>query len=196
MTVCQSVKHSQQLIFNGIQTMTVAQRFTTEFIDYEDRLRISTELPGNHVALLWLTRRLLDRLISHLAGLLERETAAAPVPQVQQSFAQQAAQVTHQQKSQEQPQTPVTPHEAQTVQEWLVREVDLTPGQEGVSLRFRGVAPEQVVELGMPSLLLRQWLGIVHAQYRRAQWPLDAWPAWMNEDKTTTIGSSGPAVFH
>ncbi len=176
--------------------MTVAQRFTTEFTDYEDRLRISTELPGNHVVVLWLTRRLLDRLVQHLAGLLERETAAAPVPEVQQSFAQQAAQVSHQQKSQEQPQAPVTPQTAQTVQEWLVREVDLTPGQEGVSLRFRGVTPKQVVELGMPSLLLRQWLGIVHSQYRLAQWPLDAWPAWMSEDKTTTIGSSGPAVFH
>jgi len=176
--------------------MTVAQRFTTEFIDFEDRLRISTELPGNQVAVLWVTRRLLDRLVSHLAGLLERETATAPVPEVQQSFAQQAAQVTHAQQSQEQPQPPVTPQQAQTVQEWLVREVDLTPGQQGVSVRFRGQSADQVVELGMPALLLRQWLGIVHGQYRRAQWPLDAWPDWMNEDKTTTITPGDAAVIH
>lgn len=176
--------------------MTVAQRFTTEFIDFEDRMRISTELPSQQVAVLWLTRRLLDRLVEHLAGLLERETASAPVPEVQQSFAQQAAQVEHQQQSQAQPQQPVTAQQAQAVHEWLVREVDLTPGQQGVSLRFRGHGPEQVVELGMPALLLRQWLGIVHGQYRRAQWPLDAWPDWMNEDKTTTITPGDSGVIH
>jgi hypothetical protein len=176
--------------------MTVAQRFTTEFIDFEDRMRISTELPGQQVAVLWLTRRLLDRLVEHLAGLLERETASAAIPEVQQSFAQQAAQVEHQQQSQEQPQQPVTAQQAQAVHEWLVREVDLTPGQQGVSLRFRGQGPEQVVELGMPALLLRQWLGIVHGQYRRAQWPLDAWPDWMNEDKTTTITPGDSGVIH
>lgn len=176
--------------------MTVAQRFTTEFVDFEDRLRVSAELPQNHVAVLWITRRLLDRLVAHLAGLLERETASAPVPEVQQSFAQQAAQAEHQQQSQEQPQAPVVPQQAQMVHEWLVREVDLTPGQQGVNLRFRGATPEQVVELGMPAILLRQWLGIVHGQYRRAQWSLDPWPEWMNEDKTTTIGSGDTGVFH
>jgi hypothetical protein len=176
--------------------MSTAQRFTTEFIDYEDRLRVSTELPDNQVAVLWLTRRLFDRLVSHLAGLLERETAQAPVAQIQQSFAQQAAQATHQQQSETQPQPPVEPQAAKIVNEWLVREVDLTPGQDGVSLRFRGSSPDQVVELGMPALLLRQWLGIIHGQYRRAQWPMDPWPAWMNEDSTTTIRPGDPAIFH
>lgn len=176
--------------------MSAAQRFTTEFIDYEDRLRVSTELPGNQVVVMWVTRRLLDRLVSHLSGLLERETAQAPVPEIQQSFAQQAAQATHQQQSEEQPQAPVTPQQAQSVSEWLVREVDLTPGQQGVSLRFRGSQSDQVVELGMPALLLRQWLGIIHGQYRRAQWPMDPWPEWMNEDQTTTIRPGDPAVFH
>jgi hypothetical protein len=90
----------------------------------------------------------------------------------------------------------VTPQQAQTVQEWLVREVDLTPGAQGVGLRFRGEHTHQVVELGMPPLLLRQWLGIVHGQYRRAQWPLDAWPDWMNDDQTTTIRPGDPGVFH
>jgi hypothetical protein len=176
--------------------MSVAQRFTTEFVDYEDRLRVSTELPDNQVVVLWMTRRLLDRLVSHLAGMLERETAQAPEPQIQQAFAQQAAATTHQQQSQEQQQAPVTPEQAKSVSQWLVHEVDLTQAQQGVSLRFRGREPAQVVELGMPALLLRQWLGIVHGQYRRAQWPMEAWPEWMNEGQTTTIGAGDPGVFH
>ncbi len=28
---------------------------------------------------------------------------------------------------------------------------------------------------------LRQWLGILHNQYRAAQWPLTAWPDWVTE---------------
>ncbi len=176
--------------------MSVAQRFTTEFVDYEDRLRVSSELPNNQVVVLWLTRRLLDRLVSHLAGMLERETAQAPEPELQQAFAQQAAATTHQQQSEAQQQAPVTPERAQSVSEWLVYEVDLTQAQQGVSLRFRGRQPEQVVELGMPALLLRQWLGIVHGQYRRAQWPMEAWPQWMNEGQVTTIGPGDAGVFH
>jgi len=130
---------------------------------------------------MWITRRLLDRLVSHLAGLLEQETAQAPMPEVQQTFAQQAAVASHQEQSHTEPQAPVVPTQTQVVREWLVTEVDVTPLEQGISLRLRGAAPEQVVVLGMPPVMLRQWLGIVHGQYMRAQWPLDCWPAWMNE---------------
>ena len=160
--------------------MTVAQRFTTEFVDFEDRLRVSASLPDQAVAVMWLTHRLLDRLVTHLSGLLEKETAQAPLPEVQQTFAQQAAVASHVQQSQEQAQIPVQPQQAQVVHEWLVTEVDVTPMEQGVSLRFKGAA-KQVVELGMPAVMLRQWLGIVHSQYVRAGWPLSPWPAWMNE---------------
>lgn len=177
--------------------MTVAQRFTTEFVDYEDRLRISTELPGGEVAVLWVTRRLLDRLVSHLAGLLERETAQAPDPKVQQAFAQQAAVATHQQQSKEQQQPPVVPQQAQIVHEWLVREVDITPAPKGVNLRFRGAQDSQKVELGMPAMLLRQWLGIVHVQYQRAGWAVDVWPAWMTEEvKVKEVAGKVGVILH
>lgn len=176
--------------------MTVAQRFTTEFIDFEDRLRISASLPNQAVAVMWLTHRLLDRLVTHLAGLLEKETAQAPLPEVQQTFAQQAAVASHVQQSQEQVQIPVQPQQAQVVHEWLVTEVDVTPVEQGVSLRFKGAA-KQVVELGMPPVMLRQWLGIVHSQYVRAGWPLSPWPVWMNEAAEQPEQSEKPgAILH
>ena len=161
--------------------MPVAQRFTTEYIDHEDRLRISASLANDEVAVMWLTRRLLDRLATHLSGLLEQETEQAPLPEVRQTFVQQAAVASHLQQSQEQEQVPVQPQQAQVVHEWLVHEVDVTPMEHGVRLRLRGAHPHEQVELGMPPLLLRQWLGIVHGQYQRANWPLSPWPVWMNE---------------
>jgi len=159
----------------------MSQRFTTEYIDQEDRFRISASLPNEEVAVMWLTRRLLDRLVSHLAGLLEQETARVPMPEVQQTFAQQAAVASHQEQSKTQAQAPVTPARAQVVHEWLVKEVDITPLEQGVSLRLRGAQAHQMIVLGMPPVMLRQWLGIVHGQYVRAQWPLECWPTWMNE---------------
>ena len=177
--------------------MPVAQRFTTEYIDHEDRLRISASLSNEEVVVMWLTRRLLDRLASHLAGLLEQETAQAPLPDVQQTFAQQAAVASHVQQSQEQAQAPVQPQQAQTVQQWLVLEVDVTPLDQGVALRLRGEQAEQVVELGMPPVLLRQWLGIVHSQYMRAEWPLSAWPTWMNEAaQAPVIAEKSGVILH
>ncbi|UOD50372.1 hypothetical protein [Orrella daihaiensis] len=175
--------------------MPVAQRFTTEYIDHEDRLRISASLPNEEVAVMWITRRLLDRLASHLAGLLEQETAQAPLPEVQQTFAQQAAVASHVQQSQEQEQVPVQAQQAQTVHEWLVLEVDVTPLEQGVLLRLRGSQAEQVVELGMPPVLLRQWLAIVHGQYMRAEWPLSAWPAWMNEAAQAPAAAENSGVI-
>ena len=163
--------------------MTVAQRFTTEYIEHEDRLRISASLLGEEVVITWLTRRLLDRLVSHLAGLLEQETAQATLPEIQQTFAQQAAVASHQAQAEVEPQAqvPVSAQQATVTHEWLVTEVDITPSEQGVSLRLRGAQPSQMVVLGMPPVMLRQWLAIVHGQYLRAQWSLDCWPTWMNE---------------
>ena len=177
--------------------MVVAQRFTTEYVDHEDRMRVSAALPGDEVAVMWLTKRLLDRLVLHLASLLEQQTAQAPLPEVQQTFAQQAAIVSHVQNSKEQQQVPVQPQKAQTVREWLVLEVDITPAEHGVSLRFRGAQADQKIELGMPAVLLRQWLAIVHGQYKRAQWPLDSWPTWMNDAvESATVTDKPGLILH
>ena len=33
----------------------------------------------------------------------------------------------------------------------------------------------------MTATALRQWLGIIYAQYRKAEWPTSVWPQWMEE---------------
>ena len=64
--------------------MATLQRITTEYIDQEDRIRLTGELAHGATVVLWITQRLLNRLIPHLTAWLSRQIApASRIPSVQ-----------------------------------------------------------------------------------------------------------------
>ena len=79
--------------------MNRLERLTTEYVEREDRIRLSGQLTHGDTVVLWLTQRLLSRLVPHLSAWLARQLApASSNPSVQaahqdivQGFAQQAA---------------------------------------------------------------------------------------------------------
>ena len=79
--------------------MSTLQRITTEYVEQEDRIRLSGEFASGDTVVLWLTQRLLHRLVPHLTAWLARQVApASSIPAVEaahqdivQGFAQQAA---------------------------------------------------------------------------------------------------------
>lgn len=174
--------------------MTLAQRFTTEYADFEDRIRVSHQLDSGDVVVTWLTRRLTDRLVTHLAAWLEKETEQIPRPDVVQSFAQEAAAAQLAQAAATEPQAAVKPPPMPVA--WLVREIDINTENAGVRLQLRGQSPNETLQLGLSRLQLRQWLNIIRSQYRLAQWPLSAWPEWLqpNDAATATTQVSGAAL--
>ena len=108
------------------------QRITTEYVDTEDRIRLSGEVKENVSIVLWLTQRLLAQLISHLLGLIEKQSLdvattdsanPAPASSLMQGFAQQAAQ------AELAPEVPV--QATDSAQSWLVLEVDFSLSPEG-----------------------------------------------------------------
>lgn len=143
------------------------QRLTTEYIETEDRIRLSGEDAAGRVHVLWLSQRLLNRLVPALCDTLARTGDAAALLQ---SFEQEAARAGHQ------PQPPVSAHDPG----WLVLAVDVARAGNGLHLRFRGAGDEQVAQVGMAETALRQWLSILLEQYRRGEWPAAAWPVWMD----------------
>ncbi len=174
------------------------QRITTEYVEAEDRIRLGGESEGGQTIVLWLTQRLLAQVISHLLGLIEKQSAMAdkasqahtPASSLMHGFAQQAA------EAELTPEQPV-----QTVSSslsWLIREVDISLSAEGtLVLVFKrdsgmvaGKADEGAATLTVESKQLRQWLGIVHIQWQRAGWPLAIWPTWMDESPES--GTSNP----
>lgn len=154
------------------------QRITTEYVDIEDRIRLSGETENATTVVLWLTQRMLQRLLPTLLQWLERQSTDTLRTEILQSFAQQAAEAGLT------PQAPVRAGADSTA--WLVLSVDVTQSEEAVTLTFRGVEGQDI-NLTLAANPLRQWLAIVHNAYLKAEWSLDVWPVWVRERSLPTM---------
>lgn len=168
--------------------MLQLHRITTEYIEAEDRIRLSGENEEGQSIVLWLTQRLLSQVISHLLTLIDQRPNSLrsnldtenTANSLIQGFAQQAA------ESELSPELPV--QSTDLAHSWLVLEVDLALNPEGtLVLVFKRDASNAIAQddtgkasLTLEAKQLRQWLGIVHAQWQKAGWPPSLWPSWMN----------------
>lgn len=152
--------------------MSQLSRVTTQYVETEDRLRLTGSAAAGEVQTVWLTQRLLLRLLPVLLQWLEGHGADTLQAEVMQSFAQQAAQ------AELTPQAPVRADAGAPA--WLAMTVDVTRTQQAVGLTFRGADGEQTTVKMVPKEL-RQWLAIVHDAYGKAQWVPDVWPIWVSE---------------
>lgn len=172
------------------------QRITSIYSDVEDRFRITGEVSAESTRCLWLTQRLLLRLVPHILEWLNEIARAEGKgdlgqAELMQDFAQQAA------KARLEPQAAVpvptmpdpnaaidtTPGAATAGQQeaiWLVKEVDLSKSTNGIlTLTFKHESANGV-QLAMAPIELRQWLIILHSQWLQAGWPAAIWPEWVD----------------
>lgn len=175
--------------------MATLERFTTEYVVLEDRLRLSGELAGGDTLVLWLTQRLIRHLVPHLTGWLEAQVppasghaaVQATHQNIVQGFAQQAARAQL---------APAPPVQAQSpAASWRVDVVHIARGPDALALTLQGEAEGQQAVLQLPAQVLRQWLGIVYGQCLRGDWPTTVWPAWM-EAGTPAPAQTGAVVVH
>lgn len=174
--------------------MSVLHRLTTDYLEKEDRIRVSASSANGDTVVLWLTQRLLNRLVPHLTAWLAAQVApSAAVPAVQavhrdlvQGFAQQAA------RAQLTPLPPVPA--AAPASSWRVESVDLSHTAQAVLLTLNGEG--EAAQLKLPAQALRQWLGIRYAQYLHGAWPTTVWPAWMSASSAPFQNQPGTAVLH
>jgi hypothetical protein len=169
-------------------------RLTTEYVPAEDRMRLAGETAPDQAVVIWITRRLLDRVLPHLFGWLERKGPAVPqasiatgLGELVQGMAQQSARAA----------LPVQPpvNAARASRSWLVSSIDVTTEESLVRLTFAAPPGEEAVSIDLAINPLRQWLNIVHDRYRQAEWPMQGWPAWMTETAAQPAGAA-PAVLH
>lgn len=168
--------------------MSEVHRFTTKYNPAEDRIQLLFELKDGNVQVLWLTRRLLNMLLTRLLGLLDQAplmtepTAGTPSPQktkVVQKFAQQAAVSTIQRQPSVKP-SDKTPQRGVAV---LVTEVDVRTAPNSLALDFKS-GSQKLQSLPFAEAALRQWLSVMHKQYVAGQWEEDFWPEWMTSTET------------
>lgn len=175
--------------------MSTLQRITTEYVELEDRIRLSGELTSGDTVVLWLTQRLVNRLVPHLTAWLDRQVApATSIPSVQaahhdivQGFAQQAA------RAQLAPEPPVRASSPQPG--WRVDSVDIAQHEGAVVLTFKGEAQASAT-LTLAAQPLRQWLGIVYAQCLRGEWPTAVWPGWMAASASAQAAGRSATLLH
>jgi hypothetical protein len=155
----------------------VLQRITTEYVEVEDRIRLSAEVQGGPPLVLWLSQRLLVRLLPGLIHWLDGQGGNdATFSQLLQGFAQQEAQ------SELTPQTPVRATASGPV--WLVQAVDVGVSAHVMALTFRG-GSGQAATLNLEAKPMRQWLFILKTICQKAEWTLDLWPEWFEVSAQT-----------
>jgi hypothetical protein len=152
--------------------MLKLERITSEYIEAEDRIRLSGEVASGETVVIWLTRRLMQRLLPALIQLFQGQHSNNPYMEMMQGFAQQAAQ------SEFKPQAPVSV--TVNASSWVAMAVDVSHTGQVITLNFRAADGQSAI-LAMDALPLRQWLSIVYGMYVKAEWPVDVWPNWISE---------------
>lgn len=142
---------------------------TTEYIAADDRIRVSALLEDNRTVVLWLTQRLLGKLIGELVTRLPHEPAAR-VP-----VSGQGAAPTQAVKADD---------AAVTV---LIDVIDLSIRPHETSLTFKA-GTDFCTALHLSELARRQWLQILYRLYAKAGWPLDIWPDGMRSSLASEAG--------
>lgn len=169
-------------------------RFTTEYVVSEDRIRILVETEHNQIRIMWLTRRLMSRMVPELikylnkvaptfASNMEEQASAVLQPTTgtrRSDNAQRQRQLDA--LSQIEPQTPVQPKTRdQVVCEELITCLQVQMGHNGLLLSL--IADQTVVQkIPFSQDSLRQWIAVLHLKFRRAEWSDDVWPTWITAE--------------
>lgn len=148
------------------------QRFKTNYVATEDRLRFACEMMGGGSEVFWLTQRLSNALVKRLLEWLDKSSVQDP------RFADHAHRMAQQSAMAGRTKGPAV--SVPDTPGWLVRSIDFKTAKTGVTLLFKG-DDGRVARLGFNAQRLRQWLNVLQVQYRRSNWQADIWPAWMND---------------
>jgi len=161
------------------------QRLTTEYIDSEDRFRLSGDVADAAPVVMWMTQRLFLRIVPPLLAWVEANAGQPVQMPAVQSFVQQAA------RAELPRQTPVRPRQESPA--WLIHAVDITQSPQTIRLTFRG-PQRQEAAFTLAAKPMRQWLGIVQDVWMKSGWPMECWPAWMRE--SAQADPRGPGALH
>ena len=160
--------------------------FTGRYIPVEDRLRLdAVDTDGNKQSL-FMTRRLVDRIIPVMVEHLEGQTPEGMPSDLVQEMQQDKARQFHSEGGSEAP-VAVEPEFVP----WLCRTVHLTKTGSSLSVVF---TDDTHIEAHMPMSAenLRVVLDIFRTLYTSAEWGLQAFPDWMQ----TPVSAEAPHMLN
>ena len=156
--------------------------FTSRYDVIEDRLRFdAVDAQGGKQAI-YLTRRLVDRVIPVLVSHLEGKTPSGVPPDLAQGMSQSRARQVRQ--AGETTQAVVADNETPT---WLCRTIHIQKVEHGLTVIFTDDTGIDAV-MPMVDANLRAVLDIFLELYTKANWPTVSFPVWMMKpDATLTV---------
>jgi len=157
------------------------EKITLDYVAAEDRILVRTQGDNGEVVSFWLTLRMSRALVKFLLEHLDKVTpvSAAADRELMQAFRQTSALMRLE---------PGTAVESGDATPLLLTTLDLQRKPAGVVLQLP-LRDGTVADLAMDSVQLRQYLHILRNMFVRAEWPLDGWPAWMNEAAAEMVGA-------
>jgi len=165
------------------------QKITSEFIDEEDRVRVTGISEDRETIVFWLTQRLLSRLIVQFVIWLDK---ASPEFSESKTFSPRSR--TDIQGFVQQTASQSLKKEDAVIanvssESFLVKEVDVKLNKESVLLTFRD-GNKLSAQLIFSVQHLRQWLSIIYNLWQKANWPLEIWPNWITKSADKSLIAS------
>ena len=146
------------------------KKVTLQYSPYEDRIRMMAEPESGEPVAFLLTLRMSRALAGMLCSHLERTLPpSSPVSRDMQLACRQ-----RDAEWQLQPSEPVCFTSA--MNDYLPEKFDLSCSPQSAAIKFP--AGDDIAELRMNLVELRQLLSVFCRIFRKAGWPMDAWPEW------------------
>ena len=155
------------------------KRITTEYIELEDRIRLAGLTEENQTVCIWLTMRLLKRLITHCLNLLEKNTPELKEMPTQNEQCRKSIHNFVQQSAEQQVVEETAVKVTKNSPNHLAAEIDVKSDHAGVTIIFKGEFSSHYA-IYLNNQQLRQWLGMLHMIWQKAEWPNLVWPDWMS----------------
>jgi hypothetical protein len=170
--------------------MFMIRKITQRYDPEQDRIGLTAQNAEGQVLLLWLTQRLVNRLVGILASWLDEDVKT--MTSGRSMFSLHAWEQSSA-EAQLKPGRPVDPAAVQG--EALVNAVDLARGPKGYTLTFKWVSAG-AARLMLNPTELRQTLIILHRIFDTAGWPKHAWPEWFAAGAESGAPSTTHHVLH
>lgn len=148
----------------------------TEYIRIEDRLRLIGRDASDEVIAVWLTLRILQRMVPELSRILEQAKLPLSAASLEPSSPSSATTTDAE---------PDPVDECDAVLEMLPSSVNIAATAKAVRLTFITEDEKILVELSHEKMA--QWLLLLREGYRRAEWPDGVWSAMAVVDKPTVL---------
>ena len=167
------------------------ERITTEHVELEDRIRLAGLTYDNQTVCIWLTMRLLKRLITHFLNLLEKNTPELKETPTQSEQSRESIHNFVQQSAEQQVVEETAVKVTKNSPNHLAAEIDVKSDHAGVTIIFKGeFSSHHAIYLNNQQL--RQWLGMLHIIWQKAEWSTLVWPDWMSSSPQETASLATP----